>query len=85
MLPLFIIVWVCHFLPSVRSRLFGNKKKGGKPDGAFKKAVRKKIIHYKRLYADVPDPIVFMPVPVNTSGRLYDDFFALAFLTAYSS
>ena len=42
--------------------------------------VRTKIIHYRRLYADRPDPVVFMPLVVNTSGRLYDDFLRLHFL-----
>jgi hypothetical protein len=31
-----------------------------------------------RLYADLPDPVVFMSV--NTSGHLYDDFLCLTFL-----
>jgi hypothetical protein len=37
------------------------------PDGALKNAVRTKIIHYRRLYADRPDPIVFIHLVVNTS------------------
>jgi hypothetical protein len=31
------------------------------PDGALNKTARKKIIHYKRLHADLPDPIA-LPV-----------------------
>ena len=46
----------------------------------MKNAARKKIIHYKRLYMDMSELIVFVPVAVNTSGRLCDDFFALDFL-----
>jgi hypothetical protein len=38
---------------------------------------RKKIIHY--LYIDRPDPIVFIPVAVDTSDRIYDDFLRLLF------
>jgi hypothetical protein len=41
---------------------------------------RKKIIHYRQLYIDRPDPIVFMPVAVDTSCRIYDDFLRLLFL-----
>ena len=46
-------------------------------DGDLKNTDRKKIFHYRQLYADLPDPIVFLPVaviPVNTSGHLQDDF-----------
>ncbi len=42
--------------------------------------VRKKIIHYRQLYIDHPEPIVFMPVAVDTSDRIYDDFLRLLFL-----
>ena len=46
--------------------------------------VRKKIIHYHRqLYLDRPEPIAFMPVAVDTSGRIYDDFLRLLFLHAH--
>ena len=43
----------------------------------------KKIIHYRRLYAELPHPIVFMPIAVNTLVRLYDDFLRLLFLNAH--
>ena len=42
--------------------------------------VRKKIIHYRQLYIDRPEPIAFMPVAVDTGGRIYDDFSHLLFL-----
>ena len=42
--------------------------------------VRKKIIHYHQLYLDHPEPIVFMPVAVDTSDHIYDDFLRLLFL-----
>jgi hypothetical protein len=45
--------------------------------------VRKKIIHYRQLYIDRPDPIVFMSVVVDTSVRIYDDFLRLLFLHAH--
>jgi hypothetical protein len=52
------------------------------PDGALKVA-RKKIIHYRQLYIDRPDPIAFMPVAADTSDRIYDDFLRLLFLHAH--
>jgi hypothetical protein len=42
--------------------------------------VRDKIRHYRQIYLDRPDPITFMPVAVDTSGRVYDDFNRLLFL-----
>ena len=53
------------------------------PDGALKNAVRTKINHYRRLYTDCPDSIVFIPLTVNTSGPLYHDFMRLIFLYAH--
>ncbi len=50
------------------------------PDGDLKVVDRKKIIHYHQLYLDRPEPIAFMPVVVDTSGRIYDDFLRLLFL-----
>jgi hypothetical protein len=50
------------------------------PDGDIKAVVRKKILHYRQLYVDRPDPIAFMPVVVDTSGSIYDDFLCLLFL-----
>ncbi len=41
---------------------------------------RKKILHYHQLYINRPDPIVFLPVEVDTTCRLYDDFSRLLFL-----
>ena len=50
------------------------------PDGALKVVARKKIIHYRQLYLDHPEPIAFMAVAVDTSGRICDDFLRLLFL-----
>jgi hypothetical protein len=36
------------------------------PDDTIKNTVRPKISPYRRLYADGPDPIVFMPLAVST-------------------
>ena len=53
------------------------------PDGALKVVVRKKVIHYRQLYIDRPEPIAFMPVAVDMLGRIYDDFLRLLFLHAH--
>ena len=42
-----------------------------------------RLSSYHRLYADRPDPIVFIPLAVRTSGRLYPDFSRLLFLQAH--
>ena len=44
---------------------------------------RAKIRHYRQLYINRPEPIAFMPVAVDTSGRVYDDFSRLLFLHAH--
>ena len=53
------------------------------PDGALRVVTRKKILHYRQLYIHCPDPIDFIPVVVDTSGRIYDDFSRLMFLHAH--
>jgi hypothetical protein len=53
------------------------------PDGALNKAARMNIRHYCQIYSDRPDPIVFLPIAVNSSGRVYEDFARLLFLHAY--
>ncbi len=52
-------------------------------DGVLREVVRKKILHYRQLYINRPDPISFLPVVVDTTGRLYDDFSRLLFLHAH--
>ena len=47
------------------------------PNGALKGEVRIKIRHYRNLCVNRPDPIVFLPLTVDTSDRLYDDFIRL--------
>ena len=46
-------------------------------------AVSKKIHHYRQIYTDKPDPVIFLPVAVNTSGHIYEDFVRLLFLHAH--
>ncbi len=53
------------------------------PDGTIKAVARKKILHYRQLCIDHPDPIDFMSVAVDTSDRIYDDFLSLLFLHAH--
>ena len=50
------------------------------PDGVLKNTVRKKTLHYRQIYEDKLDTTIFIPVTVNTSGRIYDDFVRLFFL-----
>ena len=47
------------------------------PDDDLKSLIRKKIIHYRQIYEDKSDPIIFLSDTMNTSGRVYDDFVRL--------
>ena len=42
------------------------------PDGCLKEVVRIKIRYYRNVYSNNPDPISFIPLAVDTTGRLYD-------------
>ena len=42
-----------------------------------------KIRHYHHIYHNRPDPIAFIPVTVDTSDHIYDDFSRLLFLHAH--
>ena len=48
-------------------------------DGALRTVARAKIRHYRQLYINRPEPIDFIPVAVDTSGRIYEDFSRLLF------
>ena len=52
-------------------------------DGALRTVARAKIRHYRQLYINRPEPIAFMPVGVDTTGRIYEDFSRLLFLHAH--
>ena len=54
-------------------------------DGTLNNVSRIKIRHYRQLYSDSDDPIVFLSVTVSTSGhvRQYDDFVCLIFLDTH--
>ena len=45
--------------------------------------VRIKIRHYRNLYLNHSDPIAFIPLTVDTTGRMYDEFIRLLFLHAH--
>ena len=49
------------------------------PDGDLKETVRIKIRHYHNVYLNRPDPIVFLPLTVDISDCLYDDFIRFLF------
>ncbi len=49
-------------------------------DGALRTVARAKIRHYRQLYIIRPEPIGFIPVTVDTAGRIYEDFSRLLFL-----
>ena len=50
------------------------------PDGVLKDLTIFKIRYYRNLYLNHPDPIAFIPLAVDTTGRLYDEFIRLLFL-----
>ena len=43
------------------------------PDGDLNNTVRLKNKHYKRIYDDLSEPVVFMSVTANTSGRINEE------------
>ena len=53
------------------------------PDGAIKAETRIKIRHYRNFYLNRPDPIAFIPMVVDTTERLYDDFIRLLFFHSH--
>ncbi len=53
------------------------------PDGVLRTVARAKIRHYRQLYMNLPEPIAFMPVTVDTAGRIYEDFSRLLFLHSH--
>ncbi len=52
-------------------------------DGALREVARTKILHYRQLYLNRPDPIAFLPAAADTTGRVYDDFSRLLFLYSH--
>ncbi len=66
-------------------QLTHTRRSDGAPesDGVLQKVMRDKIRHHRQIYLNRPDPIAFMTVAVDTSGRVYDDFNRLLFLHAH--
>jgi hypothetical protein len=52
-------------------------------DGVLNKVDRNKIRHYRQIYSDRTDPVVFLPIVVSTSGHVHADFTQLIFLHAH--
>ena len=44
------------------------------PDGALNTGARIKNNHYRQKYAELPEPVVFIPVTSSTSGRINEEF-----------
>jgi len=67
------------------AQLTHTRRSDGAPeaDGALRSVSRTKIHHYRQLYIDRPEPIVFMPVAVDMSVRIYHDVSRLLFLNAH--
>ena len=66
-------------------QITNTRRSDGDPDTdtALKDVTRIKIRHYRNLYLNHPDPIVFIPLAVDTTGRMYDEFIRLLFLHAH--
>ena len=54
------------------------------PDGSLKDTDRIKIRHYRNVYLNRPDPIAFVPLVVDTTVLLMDDFIRLLFVDTHS-
>ena len=63
-------------------QLTNTRRSDGDPDldAVIKEVARIKIRHYRNLYLNHPDPIAFIPLAVDTTGRMYDEFIRLLFL-----
>ena len=74
-----------HFHPMVQ--LTNTRRSDGAPDPdvVFKEFARIKISHYRNLYLNLPDPIAFIPLAVDTTGRMShdDEFIRLLFLDTH--
>ena len=68
--------WTSHGHKTIDQQSDGTPK----TDGVLKDTVRTKIRNYQRIYLDHLDPIVFLPLVVNTSGWICEDFILFLFL-----
>ena len=71
----------CSHLHPIGQLTYTRRPDGGPdPDGVLKVVVRIKILHCRNICLNRPDPITLLPLAVDTSDRLYDDFIRLFFL-----
>ncbi len=68
-----------HFHPMVQLTNTWRSDGAPDPDGDLKEVVRIKIRHFRNVYLNHPDPISFIPLTVDTTRRLYDEFIRLLF------
>ena len=63
-------------------QLTNTRRSDGAPDldVVFKEVTRINIRYYQNLYSNRLDPIAFIPLAVDTTGRMYDEFIRLLFL-----
>jgi hypothetical protein len=66
-------------------QLTNTRRSDGAPDPhvVFKEVTRIKIRYYRNLYLNHPDPIAFIPLAVDTTGRMYDEFIRLLVLHSH--
>jgi hypothetical protein len=66
-------------------QLTNKRSSDGTPelDGVLREVPGTKILHYRQLYLNRPDPIAFLPAAADTTGRVYDDFSRLLFLYSH--
>ena len=49
------------------------------PDTSLREVTRIKMRHYRNLYLNHPNPITFIPLTVDTTGQMYDEFICFVF------
>jgi len=79
-------IWTFHSSYKQGSHRWKRLSSTGAPqsDGVLNTSTGKKMRYYRQIYTDSPDPIVFLPVSVSTSGRVYDDFTRLFSCASWS-
>ena len=78
-------IWRSHLYPNEKLSHTRHFDDAPHPNGYLKNTVRPKVLHYRRLYDDRPDPIVFIHLVVNTSDRLPVPWFYPVTLLTHSS
>ena len=70
-------IWRSHLHPKGKLTSTSCSDGSPDPDGTLKEVVRSKIRHYRNVvnvYLNHPDPITFIPLGVDTTGHLYDEW-----------